>query len=161
MISWKAHSQLVCLIALEYKPVLSYLCVLGCCVLVYISKERHVDLAKIDLRAEEGILVGYKDNHIFQCFILSYSLGLQVVCTLHLQFFKENFSETTSSVLTNEAVILRFFIVDNTSDKVNPCFSLVNLLAVWDIKCGVNCMALIQLTGLCIPPSLLSHNCSE
>lgn len=77
----------------RHLPDLSHIRVLGCRVLVYIPDERRVRSRKMDLRAEEGILLGFEGTHIFRCWIPGRAKGFNLVRSSHVRFFEGRFRE--------------------------------------------------------------------
>lgn len=95
MTAYEAQSRVVApqLSDEEHKPDLSHIRVLGSRVLVYIPDERRVQSRKMDLRAEEGILVGFEGRHIFRCWIPSRAPGHNLVRSSHVRFYEGRFRE--------------------------------------------------------------------
>ena len=70
----------------DHKPYLGHLYVLGCKTYVLIPPEDRKRSRKLDARAEIGILVGYKGEHIYRVWIPGSSGQGRIVRTSHVRF---------------------------------------------------------------------------
>ncbi|KAI1005621.1 hypothetical protein K3495_g2594 [Podosphaera aphanis] len=69
----------------DNKPSIAHLRVLGCKAYVQIPKEKRAHTAKLALRAEVGILVGYEGNSIYRIYVPSRS-GKKIIRSSHVRF---------------------------------------------------------------------------
>lgn len=85
----------------DNRPDISHIFVLGSRTWVQIPKERRIAAQKLAPRAEEGILVGFEGNHIYQVWVKTRPKGHQLVRTSNISVDEGEFSEAPSLGMIN------------------------------------------------------------